>query len=1355
MTTKLNRLEKTNFSIIFPNPRYWCIKIHFVFFLIFLLSPQFGSSAIAGISFTETTNIAGLTYTGPTWGAQWVDYNRDGWPDIWVTNHESKEPSLYRNNGDGTFEQISDQVWDQKPWPHVDTHGAGWADFDNDGDQDVLVNSGGDYDANFFFKNDSGILYEKAEEYGIAYPRNRGRSTLWLDFDKDGFLDVFINGFASGTVGYARLFRQNPSSSLFEDVNSLVGISDQGALYSVLSDLTGDGKMELITCDGGWFPKSIFGITTIPFTQYKRVLLFPSDTGLAADSVFADFNNDLRPDLYLARSGGEEQAAQVTSNKLAANIVAESCACEKGITFKTTGKVTILFSIPTESADHPFFIGSSGLLPSQFSSYISSTDPRIWGIAPRIPLYLELDPSDPRVSGIYPHTPGSDVGVYIGYDVNSNEWTIVSSQSDIKTFWCKFIVETYNSITEFQPLNLDEFPPAVDSLYIHNGTKLEQRSPQICGITKQLPGRSVVAGDFDNDMDLDIYVENSSRVMNVENSLYENDGTGIFTEVPAAGGAEGTLLGAGDHVVTADYNRDGFLDLFVTNGMYPSPFDHLGPIQLFKNNGNSNHWIEIDLVGTTSNRDGIGARVLVTAGGKTQLREQGGGMHKFSQNHTRIHFGLGANTTIQLLEIHWPSGIVQAIENLEVDKIIQVVESAGGLQPPIATDDDARTDMDTATTVNVLANDIDANGDQLKITAVQNPTQQGGVATINDNASPDDPTDDFIDYTPPAGFEGTDGFSYTIDDGTGFTGTATVTVTVEATSVTLCDPYGVPNYDPATEDGVFLWKEGNIWHLRAIAGSTGWQKYTGTIVSDIAFSSATPVNLEASDIFDTSNSKEIRFEIAMSRPYYDGFDFEFPAGATVNFNVQSSIVNVADHVFVGGDRCPVNQLPYKLPSDANTTPVSAFTAVPTSGEAPLNVNFDASMSYDPDGSIVSYSWDYGDGTGNGVSTSHTYNAPGIYTVTLTVTDNAGAAGTSSKTVTVVGTTTACDPYGVPSYNPATEDGLFLWKEGDVWHLRAVAGFSGWQKYTGSIVSDMPLSSATPVNFETNDVLDTSNPQLLTFKLTMSRPYFDGFDFEFPAGANVYFDVQASSGDAADLLFIGGDRCVVTQLPYQLPSVSNAAPVAAFTAGPTSGEAPLYVSFDATTSYDPDGGSLVSYSWDFGDGTGTGVTTSHTYNTSGIYVVSLTVTDDNGLTNSTSQTITVGVSTVCDPYGVPIYDPAKEDGIFLWKEGNIWRLRAVAGLSGSQKFTGSLFSDMPLSSATPVNLEPNDVFNTSNSQEVTFAMQIYRPYYDGFDFEFPVGATVYLDVQATSGDANDLVFIGGTRCDIIQLPTKLP
>ncbi|MEL6159325.1 MAG: CRTAC1 family protein [Cyanobacteria bacterium J06627_32] len=203
-------------------------------------------------------------------------------------------------------------------------------------------------------------------------------------------------------------------------------------------------------------------------------------------------------------------------------------------------------------------------------------------------------------------------------------------------------------------------------------------------------GEGVVAADFDNDMDVDIYVvrgTNGSR--NLSNILYDNQGDGTFVAVANSGGAVSTNVGIGDNVTTADYDVDGFIDLFVTNGTATATN---GPQQLFRNRGNSHNWLQLDLEGVTSNRDGVGAQVYVTAGGVTQRRDQTGGVHSNSQNHQRLHFGLAENTRVDLIEVHWPSGAVQRIEAVGVNQVLTITESDTGPGPDPGPDPDPDPD---------------------------------------------------------------------------------------------------------------------------------------------------------------------------------------------------------------------------------------------------------------------------------------------------------------------------------------------------------------------------------------------------------------------------------------------------------------------------------------------------------------------------------------------------------------------------------------------------------------------------------------------------------------------------------------
>ena len=121
----------------------------------------------------------------------------------------------------------------------------------------------------------------------------------------------------------------------------------------------------------------------------------------------------------------------------------------------------------------------------------------------------------------------------------------------------------------------------------------------------------------------------------------------------------------------------------MTNGLhlYPEPpYTSGGPDKLFRNLGNAYHWAEFDLRGTVSNRDGIGATVIVTAGGKTQRREANGGYKRWAQNDRRLHFGLGPNSTMNV-SVRWPSGTVNNYANVPADRLYEAVEGGAALVP--------------------------------------------------------------------------------------------------------------------------------------------------------------------------------------------------------------------------------------------------------------------------------------------------------------------------------------------------------------------------------------------------------------------------------------------------------------------------------------------------------------------------------------------------------------------------------------------------------------------------------------------------------------------------------------------------
>ena len=276
---------------------------------------------------------------------------------------------------------------------------------------------------------------------------------------------------------------------------------------------------------------------------------------------------------------------------------------------------------------------------------------------------------------------------------------------------------------------------------------------------------------------------------------------------------------------------------------------------------------------------------------------------------------------------------------------------------------------------------------------------------------------------------------------------------------------------------------------------------------------------------------------------------------------------------------------------ANEQTAAAFTATPDSGETPLDVHFDATGSYDPDGEIVSYEWDMNnDGKfddAEGEETDYTFTQEGDYTVTLRVTDNSGAYNTTSKVI----------------------------KAGSVGGLRAVISSSAGEngtytvgdeyEFTGSL-SEVDTGKITKYTWNYGD--GSKSAESKTVKHT----------FDEAGSYTVSLSVQDADGNTDESML----EVNVTE--------EGSAPVSAVTTTPAmvnggvTGPIPLLVTFDATDSTDEDD-DIVQYDWDFdndGSTDDTGSTTSHTFQELGTQTVLLTVTDSVGNKDELSIPVTV-------------------------------------------------------------------------------------------------------------------------------------
>src|SRR5262245_38058511 len=175
--------------------------------------------------------------------------------------------------------------------------------------------------------------------------------------------------------------------------------------------------------------------------------------------------------------------------------------------------------------------------------------------------------------------------------------------------------------------------------------------------------------DYDNDTDLDLAVANGDVIDNVSlfrdstsyeqrNLLLVNDGNGKFKDVGPVSGPGFTLKKAHRSLSAADLDNDGDLDLVIGNVGQTA--------DVLRNDGGSKrNSLLIKAIGTKSNRDGIGARLKLTVGGKVLLREVKAGSSYLSQSDLRVHFGMGQAPRADQLEIRWPSGAVEIVKNIE------------------------------------------------------------------------------------------------------------------------------------------------------------------------------------------------------------------------------------------------------------------------------------------------------------------------------------------------------------------------------------------------------------------------------------------------------------------------------------------------------------------------------------------------------------------------------------------------------------------------------------------------------------------------------------------------------------------
>jgi len=515
-------------------------------------------------------------------GVALFDYDNDGWLDIFLVNGTSLDPTLrdqnptsylFHNNRDGTFTDVTEKArLTRSGWGQ----GCCVGDYDNDGFEDLFVTYWG---RNVLYHNNGdGTFTDVSAPAGVAGSGSGwGAGCCFLDYDRDGHLDLFVANYVNfdpahapkpgeaaycnyndipvpcGPLGFAggtNILYRNRGNGTFADVSEESGIARPR------------GPSAMVFVSRNWQPTGSYGM------------------GAAA----ADFDNDGWPDIYVACDSAPSLLYRNNHDRTFREIaVPAGCALdENGVALSGMGVAVADFD-----AD-----GWLDIARTNFSEQVTS-------------LYRN-----------YGNGAFEDASIKAGLGVNRKYLGFGVGFFDFDNDGWK-------------------------DLFLANGH-----------VYSQIAGRKLHL---------------SYREPKV---LYRNLGNGRFEDVSAKAGPAIRAENLGRGCAFGDFDNDGDVDVVVNNLDGP-------PSVLRNDGGNRNNWIMIKCVGTRSNRSAIGTRVKVTSGGHSQIDEVMSASGYYSQNDLRLHFGLGRATQADVVDLTWPSGLKESFRNLPANHLFVLQETKG------------------------------------------------------------------------------------------------------------------------------------------------------------------------------------------------------------------------------------------------------------------------------------------------------------------------------------------------------------------------------------------------------------------------------------------------------------------------------------------------------------------------------------------------------------------------------------------------------------------------------------------------------------------------------------------------------
>jgi hypothetical protein len=548
-----------------------------------LFVPRFwgGSRAESAVTFVDVASLSGINFRHDNAaspekylietmgsGCGWIDYDQNGLLDLYLVNgaatrvYTPKQPlrsALYRNNGDGTFSDVT--AHSGVGAEGLFGMGVAVGDYDNDGYPDLFVLGYGR--CILYHNNGDGTFTDVTGHAGVENLGRWGSSAAWFDYDNDGKLDLVIANYVDWTPE-----RNFYCGDRGPGMRSYCHPDDFHGQPPTLYHNNGDGTFTDVSKTSGIGLKGGNGLGVVTF----------------------DYDNDGWQDIFIA-------------NDHMPNFLFHN---NRDGTFREVGYQAGV----AVSADGQFEAGMG----------TDAADTTGNGRLDLIVGHLDM-----QLARLY-----QNLGDQTFEDATLRS-KIAYATYHISTFGARFM-------------------------------------------------------DYDNDGARDLFLANGHVLDNAElyradtkyaepKMMFRNNGRGMFENVSDKLGADFQLPRVSRGAAIGDFDNDGDLDILINNCGQPP--------QLLRNDGgNANHWLEIFLIGTKSNRDGVGARVKVAAGDLVLYDQRKGGMSYQSAQDPRLHFGLGQQATVNSIEITWPGGAVTKLSKIKSDQIVTIKEGTGLIERP-------------------------------------------------------------------------------------------------------------------------------------------------------------------------------------------------------------------------------------------------------------------------------------------------------------------------------------------------------------------------------------------------------------------------------------------------------------------------------------------------------------------------------------------------------------------------------------------------------------------------------------------------------------------------------------------------